>query len=149
MGKGKFIVFPILILVLGLLSFLILNYVPVDEFNRQLNTIVKDYRFDIGKWEVIALSQELDTLINQPPPVSDQDTAIVETYFANLERIKGLEAGIAAINSGRAQVDITSLKDELATLRQHNAGIVATVERVLESQIREALSEHGIFNPWE
>jgi hypothetical protein len=149
LGKAKFIVFPILILVLGLLSFLILHYVPVDDFSRQLNSIVKPYRFDLGKWEVIALSQELDTLLEKPPPVSSHDTAIVEMYFSNLERIERLEAEIAAIHSGTGQGDITSLEDELGTLRQQNDAIVNRVEEVLEGQIREALSEHGIFNPWE
>ena len=149
MGKAKFIVFPVLILVLGLTSFLILNYVPVDEFSRQLNSIVRPYRFDIGKWEVVALSQELDTLFSQERPVSSRDTAVVEVYFSNLERIKKLESEIAAVHSDREQVDIISIENELDTLLQENAAIVATVERILERQIREALSDHSIFNPWE
>lgn len=149
MGKSKFIIFPLLILIPLSLSFLIYHYAIADSFNRQFNQIVNPYIFDIGKWEVITLSVEIDNFFNDETEVSDEDTAVVKTYFSSLERIRRLEYEIAAINSGAWQGDLAILEDELNEILQQNDEIVGTVEVVLEKQIREALADQGIINPWE
>ncbi len=149
MGKIKFIIFPLLILIPLSISFLIYHYAIADSFNRQFNQIVKPYIFDIGKWEVITLSTEISSFFNNETEVSDEDTAIVEVYFSNLERIRRLEAEVAAITSGVWQGDLSALEDELNEILQQNQAIVGTVELVLEKQIREALTDQGVLNPWE
>ena len=149
MGKSKFIIFPLLILIPLTLSFLTYHYAIADSFNRQFNQIVKPYIFDIGKWEVITLSTEISNFFNDQTEVSDEDTAVVKAYFSSLERIRRLESEIAAITSGVWQGDLSALEDELNEILQQNEAIVGIVELVLEKQIGEALTDQGIVNPWE
>lgn len=149
MGKSKFIIFPLLILIPLSLSFVIYHYAIADSFNRQFNQIVKPYIFDIGKWEVITLSTEISNFFNDQTEVFDEDTAVVKAYFSSLERIRRLESEIAAITSGVWQGDLAVLEDELNEILQQNEAIVGIVELVLEKQIGEALTDQGIVNPWE
>ena len=149
MGKSKFIKLPLLVLIPLSISFLIYHYAIADSFNRQFNQIVKPYIFDIGKWEVITLSAEIDNFFNDETEVSDEDISAVKAYFSSLERIRRLEAEIAAINSGTWQGDLSALEDELNEIVQQNQAIVGRVELALEKQIREALTDQGILNPWE
>lgn len=149
MGKLKYVIYPLLVLVPLSISFLIYHYAIADSFNRQFNQIVKPYIFDIGKWEVITLSTETDTFFSDEAEVSEEDTAVVKDYFSNLEKIRSLEYEIAAINAGTWQGALTALENELNVLLQQNMAIVGTVELVLENQIKEALTEQGILNPWQ
>ncbi len=149
MGKSKFIIYPLLILIPLSLSFLIYQYAIANSFNRQFNQIVRPYIFDIGKWEVVTLASEIDSFFNDETDVSDEDTFVVKAYFSNLERIRRLEYEIEAINLGTWQGDLATLEDKLDEMLQHNEAIVGIVELVLENQIREALAEQGILNPWQ
>jgi hypothetical protein len=149
LGKSKFIIFPLLILIPLSVSYLIYHYAIADSFNREFNQIVKPYIFDIGKWEVLTISTEIDSLFNDETDISDQDIEVVKAYFSNLETIRWLEYEIAAINSGTWQGDLAASGEELDELLQQNEAIVDTVELVLEKQIREALIDQGILNPWQ
>lgn len=149
MGKTKFIIFPLLILFPLSLSFLIYHYAIADSFNRQFNQIVKPYIFDIGKWEVVTLSAEIDNFFTDETEVSDEDTSVVKSYFSRLERIRRLEYEIMAINSGVWQGDLAASEDELIKILQQNEAAVGSVEAALENQIREALANQGIVNPWQ
>jgi hypothetical protein len=125
------------------------HYAISNSFNRQFNQIVKSYVFDLGKWEVATLSTEINKYLNDETEVSSQDTSVVKAYFSNLEEIRRREAEITAINSGIRQGDISVLEDELNELLQQNQAMVETVELVLEAQVKEALADYGIRNPWE
>lgn len=149
MGKSKYIIFPLLVLIPLLVSFLIYHYAIADSFNRQFNRIVKPYLFDIGKWEVATLSTEIESFFNDETEVSEADTAVVKAYFDNLDRIRQLEYTIAAANAGSWQGDLAALEDELVEKLSQNYAIVGDVELALETQIREALSDHGILSPWQ
>ena len=149
MGKAKFIVFPLLILLLLSLSWLIVSQIPGDNLSQQINSIVKPYRFDIGKWEVGALSNELGSLFSEQIPISSSNTSVVITYFEDLERIKRLESVINAINDGTGQGDLEAYEEELDALIRQNSETIEIVERVLEEQVKETLIEQGIYNPWE
>jgi len=149
LGKSKFIIFPLLILIPLLVSYLIYHYAIADSFNREFNQIVRPYVFDIGKWEVLTLSTEIDSLLSDETDISDEDTSMVKAYFANLEIIRWLEYAISAINSGTWEGDPDELEEELDELLQQNETIVGAVELVLEKQIREALVDQGILNPWQ
>lgn len=148
MGKAKFVFLPVIIIILFSLSWLIVSRIPVDNLNRQINKIVTPYRFDLGKWEVIAVAKELGSLFTEEEPVSPADTSIVTGYFNNLERIRWLESVINTIREGTVEGDSADYEEELATLNQQNSGIVDKVEAVLKAQIIDALNEHGIYNPW-
>ncbi|GAF99566.1 unnamed protein product, partial [marine sediment metagenome] len=120
MGKAKFFIIPLLLLVVLGVPLAYYYGVLADSFNRQLNHIVNPYRFDIGKWEVLTLTAELERLTGESPAVSVNDTAVVNAYFDNLERIKGLEGSIAAINAGAGGDNLDALEDELAALLAEN-----------------------------
>jgi hypothetical protein len=149
LGKSKFIIIPLLILIPLVVSFFIYQFVFSDSFNRQFNRIVKSYIFDIGEWEVVTLSAEISEYLNDETGISSQDTSVVKAYFSNLEEIRRREAEITAIRSGIGQGDLSVLEDELNELLRQNQAMVETVELVLETQVAEALAEHGILNPWE
>ena len=151
LGKLKFIIYPLLILIPLSISFLIYHYAIADSFNRQFNQIVKPYIFDIGKWEVVTLTSEIDTFFNHETDVSVEDTSVVKAYFTNLERIRRLEYEIAAINSGTWQGDLAALEDELDEMRNHlkrkrsDHDTRLKLSRALWStgEIKEAMKNYG------
>ncbi len=122
---------------------LVVGCAPAHDFNKQLRAITGPYRFDLVKWELSALIREAGKLFSRQE--STENAAA--TYFANVERIKMLESEIEAVNVGNRQGDLASLEDELGELQQQNAELAGIVERLLETQIREAFSRQGIFNP--
>ena len=149
MGKAKFIFFPVLIIVLFSLSWFIVNRIPTDSLHRQINTITAPYRFDIGKWEIAALGQEINDLLTKEEPVSSYDTSIVISYFDNLAHIRWLESAITSIREGTMEGDGPGYEIELATLNQQNSDTTYRVEAVLKAQIINVLNEEGIYNPWQ
>ena len=148
MGKAKFVFLPALIIILFSLSWLIVSRIPEGNLNRQINEITAPYRFDLGKWEVVALGKELGSLFTEGESVSATDTSFVTSYFDNLERIRWLESVINAIREGTMEGASAEYEEELAVLNQQNLEMIDKVEAVLKAQIIEALNEHGIYNPW-
>ncbi len=122
---------------------LVVGCAPAHDFNKQLRAITGPYRFDLVKWELSALIREAGKLFSRQES-TENATA---TYFANVERIKMLESEIEAVSAENRQGNLASLEDELDELQQQNAELAGTVERLLETQIREAFSRQGIFNP--
>lgn len=122
---------------------LVVGCAPAHDFNKQLRDITGPYRFDLVGWELNALIREAGKLFSRHESTGNATA----TYFANVERIKRLESEIKAVNAGNRQGDLASLEDELGELQQQNAELAGIVERLLETQIREAFSQQGIFNP--
>jgi len=120
---------------------------PSPDFDKSLREITKPYLFSIAKWELNAFGEEVRKAFGDRQKVTDDGISQVTEYFAAVERIKILEAEIAAIKAGSRQGDLASLEAELIRLQQQNAAAVNNVERLLERQIRRALSQQGIFNP--
>ncbi len=120
---------------------------PSHDFDKSLREITKPYLFSIVKWELNAFGEEVGKAFGERQKVTDGGVSEVTEYFAAVERIKRLEAGIAAVKAGVRQGDLASLEAELIRLQQQNAAAVDNVESLLERQIREALSQQGIFNP--
>jgi hypothetical protein len=117
------------------------------DFDSYLHDITKPYRFDFVKWELHAFGEEIGKLFSRKQDVSGEGVAEVTRYFSNVARIKKLESGIEAIQAGNRQGDLAALEDELGRLHEQNAEAVDIIERLLETQIREALSQQGIFHP--
>ena len=149
MGKVKFIVFSVLVLLLFGLSWLIIAQIPTNTFTQQINTIARPYRFDIGKWEVETLGKELGDSLNELIQVSTKNTSVVFDYFDNQERIRNLDAAIRAVEEGTRQDDLEALQTERDLLRKQNEDMVEIVQRILEEQVKQILIEQGISNPWE
>jgi hypothetical protein len=122
--------------------------IPADTVDQQINAIARQYRFDIGKWEVETLGKELGDLFTEKTPISTENTSVVLTYFDNLARIRGLEAAINAINEGTREGNLEAYESERDLLRRQNEDMIETVQRVLEEQVKEVLVEQEIYSPW-
>lgn len=127
-----------------ILFLLITRCTPGQEFDRALQNITEPYRFSIATWEIGALFDEVGKIFNRPQGTTDD----VIMYFENVSKIRRLEAQITAVKTGIHEGDTSLLESELNTVRQQNKELVGKVETVLEGQIREALSNEGIYNPW-
>jgi len=137
--------FKLLLAAVVLLLFsLVAGCAPAQDFNKQLRDITGPYRFDLITWELNALIQEVGKLFSRQQESTDNATA---AYFANVERIKKLESEIEAVRAGDRRGDLASLEDELGERQRQNAELADTIEELLETQIREAFSRQGIFNP--
>jgi hypothetical protein len=137
------------LVVLTLLSLFLLggSCAPAPDFDSSLKSIVKPYQFSIARWELKAISDELNSsTFGKGERVEDKVDIVIE-YFSLVEPIKSLEAEIAAINAGYKTGDAASLEADLARLQQQKAALNNEVERIIAQQIREVLAEQGIYHP--
>jgi hypothetical protein len=118
-----------------------------SDFDKQMRAIVKPYHFSIVNWELNTLGGEVTNVFRGGQKNVDEGTDEVTRYFSNVEQIKELESEIEALKIGTRQGDLALLEDKLDKLRHQNLKAAGTVERLLEMQIREELSQQGIFNP--
>lgn len=118
-----------------------------QDFDKQLRTITKPYRFSIVMWELNALGKEVKKVFGDGQKGTDDGAREVIEYFSSVEQARRLESEIEAIKAGDRQGDLASLEAELSRSQQQNTAVVDTVEKLLETRIRETLSQQGIFNP--
>jgi hypothetical protein len=119
---------------------------PPDALDASLSEITRPYRFDLVGWELGALAGEGLLLVFGQTQADG--TARVTEYFDNAARLEELAGEIAAVEAGSRPGDPEGLRQEYAELEVANARLVLTVERTLESQLREAFTEQGITNPF-
>ncbi len=112
-----------------------------------INLIVKPYRFDIVGWEFQALSYELDELFFGSDEVAADEASVVMEYFSITEQIGALNQEIGAVRSGLEPGDTASLETELNRLQEQQESLESRAEKIIEKQIRETLTQLGIFNP--
>jgi hypothetical protein len=108
---------------------------------------VKPYRFSIAKWESVAILHEVNQWIFSRQEKIDDKIGMVTEYFSSTERIKTLKSEIEAANAGSGESDLASLEAELNKLQERQIALEGTVERIIEKQIRDTLTQQGIFNP--
>jgi len=138
---GLFIIF--LIIFLATVS----GCASSNDFNKQLHTITKSHEFSLADWEIKTLAGEYRALFNREEETGENATAQVIGYFDNVKQIKQLEAALNAVRAGRQSGDISQLQQEIDKLRQENEKLIDTVTLTLEKQVRDALSQQGIYNP--
>ncbi len=120
---------------------------PTEDFDNRLNSIVKPYRFSIAIWEFQTTVDEIKQLIfNRDGKIEDEPGSVVQ-YFSLVRRIKSLKSEIKAINAGNEHGDLALLEAELTTLDEQKAALTDAVERIIEKQIKDTLTQQGIFNP--
>jgi hypothetical protein len=120
---------------------------PGQDFNTRLNSIVRPYHFNIVRWQFNAIFDEAKKLIFERDKRSDDEISKIEDFFSATEQIKVLESEIEAVKAGSKSGDLTALEAELNEWHQQKAALESLVERIIEKQIRETLSQQGIFNP--
>ncbi len=117
---------------------------PERDFDARLHEITEPYRFNLAGWELQAISGEIGKLFSPREEIADNVTSV---FFPSVERIKRLESEIAAVKAGKRQGDLAVLEDELGRLQSQNAELLEPLERLLETQVREAYSGQDIYNP--
>ena len=117
------------------------------DFNSQVRSIVKPYHFNLAAWEfdnIFGVIQK--AFVKRSENTKDEVNKVTE-YFSTAERIKSLRSKIAAITAGDEQGDPATLEAELKKLERQNMPLSDAVEKAIERQAREALSQQDIFNP--
>jgi len=134
---------------LALLSLCLLggSCAAAPDFDISLKSIVKPYQFSIARWELKALPEALKSSISGRGEDLENEASVVVDYFGLVEQIKGLEAETAAVNAGNKAGDAAPLEAELDSLRAQKAALTDEVEGIIARQIREVLTEQGIYNP--
>ena len=137
---------PVVFIILSL-CLIIGGCAPAADFDNSLKPIVSPYQFSIAQWEFETITGEINSLIFGKGERAEDGTGVVIDYFNLIEQIKSMEAEIAAINAGYKAGDLASLEAELDRLQQQKAALTNEVEKIIAGQIREVLSEEGIFHP--
>lgn len=117
------------------------------NFDECLNSIVKPYGFSILTWESRVIPGEIAQWVHGWLENIDDEADIVTEYFSTVEQLKALKREIQGVNSGTKQGDLALLETELTMLKERKLGLENTVERIIEKQIKETLTEERIFNP--
>jgi len=112
-----------------------------------LSSIIKPYHFSIARWELESISREVSEGISGGGARVNDEVGVATNYFALGERIDVLRSEIAAINAGSEAGDSALLEAELSRLEAERVASEDGVERILEKQIAETLTEQGIFHP--
>jgi len=142
MRKGLLIIIGML-----LITSLASGCTPSRNFNSSLKAIVQPYNLSIVKWELKAISEEVKQLIVDNSTAGDNSISEVIGYFSTGEEVRNKKAEINAINSGDQNGDLALLEAELRELEVQRQALEGTVERVIKRQVREILSQQGIFHP--
>ena len=116
-----------------------------DSFEGRLGKIIDPYRFSIARWEIEALSYELEEFLFGSEDVTADDSPLVLEYFALSQQIGDIEWQVEF--GGLQPNEIEVLKEELEGLQEQKNGIEDSVEEIIEQQIRETLAQLGIYNP--
>jgi len=120
---------------------------PDQDFKTRLSSIVKPYRFRVATWQVNTIFNEAKQVIFSREKKIDDEIGKVTEYFSNVDRLKTLKSEIEAIKVGNKQGDLAPLEAELNTLQQQKMALENVVEKIIARQIRETLTQQGIFNP--
>ena len=118
-----------------------------DDFDDRVEEISGAYRFHVFEWEVDALAGVIGDIFDGENAASD-NAELIFTYFENIERMRGLRS---AIDGAEAAPDgeMASLQVELDSLSGDTTGLAEAVVEQLKVEIREALAEEGINNPFQ
>ena len=132
---------------LWLICLIMVSCAPASNFDRHLSSIVEPYHFSITKWESgVIFDEAKQWIFGEREKIEDEVYAVTQ-YFSFVEQIKDIESEIEVIKSGSEPDAITSFEAELNRLREQKASLEDVVEKTIERQIRESLSQQGIFNP--
>jgi len=138
---------PIIFTGLLLVCLLSGSCAPSRDFDAHLNSIVKPYLFSIAGWESRAIPHELNQWIFGRQEKIDDEIGVVTEYFSSTERIKTLKSEIESADTGNEENDLALLEAELYRLQERKTALAGVVERIIEKQIRDTLTQQDIFNP--
>jgi len=137
----------IILTLLLLIGYLVSSSIIGPTFETRLDSIVKPYVFSLVGWELRVIPQEIRLLLFNLSGRIDDKIGLVREYFQSIEQIKALQTKIDATKAGQGKYDLASLEAELNRLQAHKSTLESTAERIIERQIRDTLTEQGIFSP--
>lgn len=119
-----------------------------DNFDSRLRDIAGGDAFSFAGWEFQAMLHEVGQVASSiaGETVSEPlaEIATVLDYFAARRRLATLDDELAGISTDD---QATLLQDEIERLEQRRAALQATVERIIEEQVRDTLRREGIYHP--
>ncbi len=132
-----------------LISFSLLGAgcVATKDFNKRLSQIVRPYRFHIAQWEASTFAEGIRGAIGGRDRATGDEMEQLKDYFNTVERIKNVTSEIEAIKAGNRTGDLAALEGELSELRQKRDSLVNAAENVVAGQIKEILTQQGIYHP--
>lgn len=119
----------------------------MDGFDSALKSIVNPYRFSTVKWELSAISHQLNQWISRGNTEAEDGMAQVKEYFSLVDRIGTITAQIKSINSGNGHGDLASLEKQMSDLEVRRESLEEPVEKAIAACIRDTLAKEGIYNP--
>jgi hypothetical protein len=72
----------------------------------------------------------------------------VVTYFSLIDQRNSLQTSIEAVKTGIASGDLTAMQQRLDDLNKQAKKLEALAEEVLETEVRQAMANEGIDNPF-
>ncbi len=99
------------------------------------------------RWELHALTDELEQCMRGSDKTSADESAVVIRYFELVGEENEARRSIEALNSGVITGDIDAYYAYLAEMTKQRLSIETQAENILEKQINRTLSEAGIYNP--
>ncbi len=138
-----------LIIVTAMMSLVLLggSCAPAPDFDKQLKSVVKPYRFSVAGWEFRTIPAEVGKWLFHGPQKANDEVNLVSEYFATAGQIKSLKTEIEAVKKGDKAGDLASLQAKRDDLQEQRAANNETVEGIIARQIKETLVEEGIYNP--
>lgn len=119
-----------------------------DNFDSRLRDIAGGDAFSFAGWEFQAMLHEVGQVASSiaGETVSEPlaEIATVLDYFSARRRLATLDDELAEISTDD---QTTLLQDEIERLEQRRAALQATVERIIEEQVRDTLRREGIYHP--
>jgi len=108
---------------------------------------VRPYLFSFVSWEYTALGHEVrQWAVGSREQIDDEVRAVVD-YFAATKKLKALRAEMAELRD--RPPELATLQVEVNRLQERKLALRNAVEKIIEKQVRDALTQQGIFNPLE
>jgi hypothetical protein len=120
---------------------------PSNNFDSRLNEIIKPYRFSIVRWEIEAISYELEDFVFGVDDETADDSPLVLEYFSLSQQISELEWQIEISGNSIEPDELKLLEGQLEALVRQKDDLEDGVERIVQKQIVETLKRMDIFNP--
>lgn len=112
-----------------------------NDFDHQLNTVVKPYRFSIAGWEFNTFLEKAKQIFSKKAKNNQSDTEITNEYISLSNQINSLKGQINA-------ADQADLQSQIDNLQKQQNDITGAVENIIKRQTAQVLQDMGIYQPW-
>ena len=112
-----------------------------------ISKLTGPHAFSLVRWELRALSQEIDALVRRSEVPDSADSAVVVAYFELVARENSLRWQIDNIQGGFASGDVDALQTMLEAISLERESIERETEGILARQLSKAATSLGIYNP--